>query len=162
MPSREAVTRSMTSFACEPDRLLIGRDIRQLGSVRNFSTSFVGPRIQLIAFGIFQRVLILRAADAIFDRQILHRLHVKRDAVDFASSGCKRRITSVALIFRSFERLEIDQHASAVQRCVRAVDADERRKTLDRGIFQNDIAPSACCFSAIAGKEMVCGASEMP
>ena len=32
------------------------------------------------AFGVFQRVLELRAADAVFHGQVLHRLHEQRDA----------------------------------------------------------------------------------
>ena len=44
------------------------------------------------------RELILRAADAVLDRQVLHRLHVQRDAVDVARAcGCSRRMTSLAL-----------------------------------------------------------------
>ena len=59
------------------------------------------------------------------------------------------------------QRLEVDQNAAAVERGVGAVDADKGREALDCRVLRMTCA-SACCRSAIAGKEMVCGASEMP
>ena len=79
-----------------------------------------------------------------------------------ASSGCRRRITSLALIFAFLERLQVDLNAPAVQRGVGAVDADERGQALHGRILQDHLAPAACCRSAIAWKEMVWAASETP
>ena len=98
---REAVTRSMTSCAGQSLRLLIGGHVAQFGNRFQFVDEFGGPEVQFVGIRIFQRVLILRAADAVFDRQILHRLHVQRDAVDLCqfrlqAAGSRR----VALIFR--------------------------------------------------------------
>ena len=62
--------------------LLIGGDIahgRQLAQLVDQSR---GPDRQLLRVGIFHRILILGAADPIFHRQVLHRLHVQGDAVD--------------------------------------------------------------------------------
>ena len=41
-----------------------------------------GPVVQLIRIRIFQAVLVLRPADPVFDRQVLHRLHVESDSID--------------------------------------------------------------------------------
>jgi hypothetical protein len=50
--------------------------------------------------GIFERVLILGAADAVFHRQVLHRLHVERDALTCRELGLQARMTSWPLILR--------------------------------------------------------------
>ena len=82
--------------------------------------------------------LVLRAADASLDRQVLHRLHVERDALDLGEFRLQApddvRCTGPAL----GTRLEVDQQPSAVQRGVGAVDADERRQAGDGGVFEND------------------------
>ena len=57
--------------------------------------------VQLLGIGGFQRILILRAADAVFYGQILHRLQVQRDAVYLGYLGCSRRIISAAWTSRS-------------------------------------------------------------
>ena len=92
--------------------------------------------IQLVRVGIFQRVLELRAADAIFHREVLHRLHEQGDAGDLrpasAANGESRR---VALILRSSSGFEIDLDASAVQGGVGAIDADERGQAIDGRIL---------------------------
>ena len=55
-----------------------------------------------------------------------------------ASDDCKRRITALASMLPLVERLEIDLNPPAVRRQVDAVDADERRQTLDGRIAQDD------------------------
>ena len=67
-----AIDHQMRASPCV---LLIGRDIAQRGSVRSLSISVAVQVLSSAAFGIFEAVLILGAAHAIFDRQILHRLH---------------------------------------------------------------------------------------
>ena len=47
------------------------------------------------------RVLELSAAHAVFDREILHRLHEKVMPSTCASFGCSRRIMSEAVALRS-------------------------------------------------------------
>ena len=81
--------------------LLIGCHVAQLGNVLQPRHHLRHERIQLVGVGIFQRVLILRAADAILHGQILHRLHVQRDARHLGQFGCSRRMTSLASILRS-------------------------------------------------------------
>ena len=48
-------------------------------------------------------------------------------------------MTSEALSLRSLQRLQIDLHAAAVQRGVRAVNSDERRKAIHRRILQDHV-----------------------
>ena len=106
--------------------------------------------------------MILRAADAVFDRQILHRLHVQRDAVDFLEFRLQPADHVGGVDVPLFQRLQIDENAPAIERGIGSVDADEGGKTLDGGIFQNDLWPAAAAAAAIAGNEMDCGASEIP
>ena len=82
--------------------------------------------------------MVLRAADAILDRQVLHRLHVKRDSLDIGEPGLEVVNHFLGTRAAFGKRLQIDQHAAAVQRRVGAVDADERGKTFHRGILQDD------------------------
>ena len=79
----------------------------------------------------------------------------------FSSCDCKRRITSLALILRSAKRLQIDQNSTAVQCRVGSVDTDKRRKALNRGILQNDLA-SACCRFAMSENETDCAPPKHP
>ena len=79
----------------------------------------------------------MRAADGAFDGEILHRLHVKRDA------GQRRRGILDPLHHRGdagfalIVRCEVDQDSSAVERRIGAVDTDKRRQTLDVRVFQD-------------------------
>ena len=118
--------------------------------------------IQLVHVRIFERVLELRAAHAVFHRQILHRLHEQRDAGHLGQLRLQAANHVAGTDLSLVERFQVDQNASAVQRRVGAVDSDERRKTLDRRILQNDLAPVAAARLAISWKETVCAASETP
>ena len=100
MPSRDAVSRSISRLRLEAAGLLIAGDIAQFGQRRKLIEHSRRPRCEFLRIGIFQAVLILRAADAILDGEVLHRLHEHRDAVNRGACGCRRRITSVALVSR--------------------------------------------------------------
>ncbi len=96
MPSREAVTRSISSWTALRAGLLIGGHIFQFGQLLQLRHEFVGPLVQFVGVGIFERVLILRAADAVVHRDVLHRLHVEVHAVHLAQAcsaggGSRRR-----------------------------------------------------------------------
>ena len=91
--------------------------------------------VKLLAVGIFEAVLVLRPADAILDRQVLHRLHVQRDAVDLGQLRLQAADHVAGADLPRFERLQVDLDAAAVQRRVGAVDADERRQALDRRVL---------------------------
>jgi hypothetical protein len=76
------------------------------------------PGRELVGIGVLQRELVLGAADRGVDGQILHRLHVERDARDDAgrlalqAADHSLAMSSAALVVR----LEIDQEAAAVER----------------------------------------------
>ena len=75
IPSREAVSRSITSSACRPPFCWSLATSRSSGRVRSLSTSCEDSLVNSFGVRIFHRVLELGAADAVFHRQILHRLH---------------------------------------------------------------------------------------
>ena len=64
----------------QPVILLIRGDVAQGGQGSQLPYQPVRPRVQLLLIRAFHGVLELRAADAVFHREILNRLHVKRDA----------------------------------------------------------------------------------
>ena len=95
------------------------------------------PEAQLVGVGILDAELVLRAAHPVLDGQILHRLHVERDALhlrELLLQAADHR-SRVDAAFR--QRLQVDQHAPAVQRRVDAVHTDERRQARDSRILQH-------------------------
>ena len=127
------------------------------GSDFNFANQARGPGIQLVRVRIFQSVLILRAAYSIFHRQVLHWLHVERDSVDLCECGLQtiHHLGRIDLAF--VKRFQIDQDASAVECCVRAVNTDKRRETLNRRIFENDLGQLPVASGP--SREMKCSAT---
>ncbi len=71
--------------------LLIGRHVLQLLHAFHLRDELIGPVIQFVHVRIFQRVLVLGAADAVIDRDVLHRLHVHLEAgntvAQFSAAG---------------------------------------------------------------------------
>ena len=67
--------------------LLIRGHVFQLRQLLQLRHKFVGPLVQLVRVGIFERVLVLRAAYAIVDRDVLHRLHVEVHALHLRQIG---------------------------------------------------------------------------
>ena len=84
-----------------------------------------GPGVQLVRVGVLERVLILGATDAILDRQILHRLQVEGDALYLFEFGLQPAHQIGGGNFPFLQRLQIDQHAPAVESGVDAIHADE-------------------------------------
>ena len=66
----------------------------------------------------------------------------ERDAVDSGKLGLEAADYVGGVDFALGERLEVDLDAAAVEGGIRAVDADEGRKTLDRRVFEDDIGKS--------------------
>ena len=159
---REAVTRSITSAAARPAVLLVGGHVAQFGNLLQFGDELRGPYVQFVQVRIFQRVLILRAAHAVFHRQILHRLHVQRDAIHFFQFRLQAADHFGGVDVALFERFQVDQNASAVERGVGAINADEGGKAVHGGIFQDDGAELLLLLRPSAGNEMDSVASEMP
>ena len=78
IPRREAVSRSICSRLA--GRCFADRWPRRSAAAAacNLATNLGDPIGQLGGVGVFQRVLILGAADAVFHGQVLHRLHVTK------------------------------------------------------------------------------------
>ena len=62
--------------------LLVSRHVAELGPGPEFFEQPGRPFRQLARVGVLQRVLELRAAHPVLDGEVLHGLHVERDAVD--------------------------------------------------------------------------------
>jgi hypothetical protein len=135
MPRREAVARSNVRTAWRPCGLQVARDVGSSGSCLSGRRTSRRTR-ELGRARILQAVLVLRPADDVLDRDVLHRLHVEADALHLGHGRLQPRMTSDAP-FALRQRLEVDLDAAAVERRVRAVDADERGQALDRGILED-------------------------
>ena len=82
MPSRLAVARSISTYACRPPSWKSLATSASCGDLRQPLDELRHPRAELRRVGRLDGELVLRAADAVLDRQVLHRLHVERDALD--------------------------------------------------------------------------------
>src|SRR4051812_31517073 len=67
--------------------LLVTSNVAELRDLPELVHQLRGERVQLVQVRVFQRVLVLRAADAVLNRQVLNRLHVERDAFNLLQIG---------------------------------------------------------------------------
>ena len=139
MPSREAVDAIVHQARLQAQHLLIARRVAQFGQLLQLGQQLRRVDIQFVRARIFERVLKFGAADAILHRQILHRLHEERDAGDLRELRLQARDHVAGADFAHVQRFQVDQNAAAVERCVGAVDADERREAVHRGVLQNHL-----------------------
>ena len=123
----------------QPLVLLVAGDVAQLRQRLQLVDELAAPSRQFLGVRVFQAVLELRAADAVFDRQVLHRLHEQRDALDLGQLRLEPADHVAGVDLPLLERLEVDLDAAAVERGVGAVDADERREALDRRVLQDHL-----------------------
>ena len=130
-----------------------------VGDLRQLAELLHQPRHPGVEFGrvrVFKHEMVRSAADRGVDGQVLHRLHVKRDADDagyfllYAADDLRRRELSLVV------RLEIDQEPPGILRLIGAVDADERTQAfnvrvaedrLDRAGFAVSPWPRRKCFA---------------
>ena len=105
--------------------LLIASDVGELRQLLESREEFRHITAEFLRARILQTVLVLRAADDILDRDVLHRLHVETDAVD-RIDGRLQVANHVRCAFAVGQWFEIDLNAAAIERRVGAVDADER------------------------------------
>jgi hypothetical protein len=66
----------------EPLRCEIARDVGELRQLAELVHELRGPFGKLGGIGVLQHELVLGLADRIVDREVLHRLHIERDAGD--------------------------------------------------------------------------------
>ena len=137
MPRRDAVSRSMTRRACSPRSCWSLATSRSSGKAAQLFHQPRRPDGQFLGVGIFEAVLILRAADPVFDGEILHRLHEQRDALDSGELRLQAANDVAGADLPLLNGLQIDLHAPAVERRVGAIDADERRQAFHRRVLQN-------------------------
>src|SRR3954469_3184759 len=119
--------------------LLVGSNIAKLRERLQLLHDPGSPLPEFGGASILETVLILGAADTILYGQILHRLHVKRDARDVLHSRLQATDDGGGVVFSIITGLEIDEEASLVGRGVGAIDSDEGSKAVDVGIFEDRI-----------------------
>src|SRR5439155_553662 len=83
------------------------------------------------------RVLVLRAAHAVLDREVLHGLHEERDAVHRGELGLQATDHVAGADPAVGQRLQVDLDAAAVGGGVDPVDADERGEALDGRVAED-------------------------
>ena len=121
---------------------LVAGDVAQLRERFQLVHEARSPVCKLFRVDVFEAVLELRAADAIFDGQVLNRLQEERDAVNFGKLRLKAANHVGSANFALGQRSEVDLKPAGVERGIGAVNADERGKAFDGGIFQNHIYQS--------------------
>src|SRR6267154_198448 len=121
---------------------LVAGDVAKFRKRFQFVDEAWSPVSEFFGIDIFKAVLELRAADAVFHSQVLDRLQEERDAIDFGERGLQAADDIGSVDFALGQRFEIDLDAAAVQRGVRAVDADKRGKAFHRLVFENDVRES--------------------
>ncbi len=117
--------------------MLVGGDVLDILHLLQLFDESVGPKLQLVRGGVFQRVLILGAARAVVHGDVLHRLHEQLNPLNVLQLALQPaddvRRAQVAI----GERLQIYRETSAVERGVGAIGSDERAQALDRWIGQD-------------------------
>ena len=107
---------------------IVGRHILDIGFLIEPGDQLGNPLVQFRCGSGTKHKGILPAADGGIDGQVLNRLHEQRDAgdaVDLAIETADRIGDVAAALALGFQ---IDEEASAVQRVVGAIDADEGRQ----------------------------------
>ena len=127
-------------------RLLVRRQIAQLREPLQLLHQLRGPGIQFFRVGIFEGVLILRAADPAVDLHILHGLHKQRDALDvfrcLAQSVNDFAGAGQALV----AWFEVDVKLAGVDGGVDRTTADKRRHTRDVRVLTDDLSQHTLAF----------------
>jgi len=82
MPSRPAVSRSNREKRLQALVLEIARHVDELRQLREAIDQAVHRYGEFVGIRILDGELVLVAADAVLDSEILHRLHVERDSLD--------------------------------------------------------------------------------
>ena len=139
MPSRAAVSRSITSLAPKPWSC---RSLATSVTTASLPSSSTIIRVYLASstwIGIFQRVLELRPADAVFDGQVLKRLQKELNAFNAFELGLQAANHLRGGDFALIERLQVDLDAARVQRGVGSVHADERGDVIHGGVLQQQL-----------------------
>src|SRR5947209_2956372 len=123
----------------QPLSQLIGGHIAQLGEVLQLIHKAGNPVREFLGVHVFQTVLELRSADAIFNGQILHRLHEQGGAIHFRYFRLQTPDYLHGIDFSDGQRLQIYLKPAAVEGDVGAINTNKRRKRFDGGILKNNV-----------------------
>ncbi len=147
----------------QPLEQLVAGHVAQLRQALELAHELWSPFGQFLRVGIFETVLILRAADACFHSQVLHRLHEQRDAFHARQARLQAANHVAGRLVAFFQRLQVDLNAPAVHRRVRAVDPDKAGQAVHRRIFEDGLVQLELLQLRHGGSnETSCGPSEMP
>ena len=135
-PSRDGRVAVDHERRLEAAVLLVARDVGEAGHGAELLHELRRPGAESSSNALaLQRVLVLRAARAPADAEVLHRLEERRRAGDCASAGRSRAITSSASSSALVARLQRDEHARRVLRvAAAAAAARERDHVVDRRV----------------------------
>src|SRR5215469_4679689 len=122
---------------------LVAGDVAQLRKRFQLVHESRGPIGKLFRVHVFKAVLELRAADAVFDGQVLNWLEKKRDAVHLGKFRLEAANYVRSVDFALGQRLQIDLHAAGVESGVCAVNTNERGEAFDGRVFQDHVSESA-------------------
>ncbi len=109
----------------EPIVQLVGCHVAQRRQSLQLGHQLRSPLRQFLRVRIFNRILKLRAAHAVFHRKILHRLHVESNAVDLRQFRLQPPNNRRSVVGAFISRLQIDLNPAFVRRGVRAIYSDE-------------------------------------
>ena len=118
--------------------LLVAGHVGQLRQIPQLIDQLRSPLGKLLPVRIFHRVLILRAADAVFHRQVLHGLQIEVNSLHLGNLALQAANDGRSVVVSLFARFQIDLDAPAIRQHVGAVNADERRQAHNVRILQND------------------------
>ncbi len=122
----------------QPAILVIAGHVGQLRHLLQPLEDLGNPLGQVRRIHGLEGELVLRAADAVLDRQVLHRLHVERNALHPGKLRLQAPDDVACAGAAHAPGFQVDEHPSAVERGIRPVDADERRQARDGRILEND------------------------
>ena len=116
--------------------LSVACDIKQLRHTTKAFHNFWHPEGEFIGIGILHAELILGTADAILNRQILHRLHVSGDATQFIKLRLQATNNAAGIRVALVLGLQINKHAATVERDIGAINTNERGQARNGRIGQ--------------------------
>ena len=137
-PSRPACSRSTLTSMRGPPSCASEATSRSAALLRSRARQFVGPFDHLGGVGAGQRVLILRAAGACRNLDVLHRLEIDRHAGDAGDLFLQPLDDGSDAGDALLARLQADGEPSGVGRGVERADADQRDHAGDVRIGAHD------------------------
>ena len=145
---RDADTQTPGGIAVDHDiglQALVLIVAHHIGQLRYLAQPFGQarrPQAECLGVGVLQGELVLGAADAVVNRQVLRRLEIERDLRHLAR-GVLQPAHHLVQRFAQVLRFQVDQHAPVVDGGVDAVDAGEGRQAFDRRVFEDHLAQRA-------------------